>query len=196
MRSGVPTASRKASPRGSRHLALAALDATLGRSQPLDQALEHDPDFHRLPDRDRGFVQTLLLTTLRRLGQIDDVLARFIQRPMPQKRRAVQMLLRLGACQLLFLRTPPHAAVSTAVALADRIRQRAHKGLINAVLRRVASEGPAMVATQDAPRLNAPDWLWQSWSRAYGAFVAREIAEVHLAEAPLDLSVKIGRAHV
>ena len=38
------------------------------------------------------------------------------------------------------------------------------------------------------PRLNAPDWLWQSWTHAYGAERCRAIAEAHLGEPPLDLS--------
>lgn len=171
-------------------MALAALDAVLGHGHPLDRTLEQDPHAQGLPERDRGFVQMLLLTTLRRLGQIDDALARLIERPIPPKRLAVQHILRLGACQLLFLGTPAHAAVSTAVALADHARERAHKGLINAVLRRLAAEGPAIVAGGDAPRLNTPAWLWESWGRSYGEETTRQIAEAHLAEASLDISVK------
>lgn len=186
----MPTPPRKQPSADPRSVALAALNAVLGRARPLDQTLDQDEDFLRLAERDRGFAQLLLLTTFRRLGQIDDILDRFIERPIPAKRRTVRHILRLGACQLLFLGTPAHAAVSTAVALADRARERAHKGLINAVLRRVAAEGPALVALQDAPCLNTPAWLRERWSSAYGAFVAREIAKAHLAEAPLDLSVK------
>ena len=46
------------------------------------------------------------------------------------------------------------------------------------------------LAGQDAARLNTPDWLWQSWREAYGEARARAIAEAHLVEPPLDLSVK------
>lgn len=61
-------------------------------------------------------------------------------------------ILRLGAAQLLFLGTPPHAAVATSVALAAK--HPAMKGLINAVLRRIAREGNGMLAQQDAVRLD------------------------------------------
>ena len=38
------------------------------------------------------------------------------------------------------------------------------------------------------PRLNTPDWLWRSWTQAYGDARCRAIAEAHLKEPPLDLS--------
>jgi 16S rRNA (cytosine967-C5)-methyltransferase len=90
----------------------------------------------------------------------------------------------------LFLRTPPHAAVATSVDLAHHRGLLSHKGLVNAVLRRLSVEGVGRVERQDAPRLNTPDWLWHSWSRAYGEGVARAIASAHLKEAPLDVTVR------
>jgi 16S rRNA (cytosine967-C5)-methyltransferase len=129
----------------------------------------------------------LVTVTLRRLGQIDAVLDQFLRsRP---KALGVHDLLRLGAAQLLFLDTPAHAAVAETVALATGPHAFA-KGLINAVLRRVGREGKEQLAGQDAARLNTPQWLWQSWCRAYGETRARAIAEAHLVEPPLDLSVK------
>jgi 16S rRNA (cytosine967-C5)-methyltransferase len=113
------------------------------------------------------------------------VLAAFVARP-PKSARA-RNLLRIGAAQLLFLDTPPHAAVGETVALA-RGREGFVRGLANAVLRRIAAEGQPLVARQDAPRINTPDWLWRSWCEAYGEPRARAIAEAHLAEPPLDLT--------
>ena len=46
-----------------------------------------------------------------------------------------------------------------------------------------------MLAAQDAARLNTPDWLWQSWSSAYGEETCRLIANAHMIEPPLDLTV-------
>jgi 16S rRNA (cytosine967-C5)-methyltransferase len=98
--------------------------------------------------------------------------------------------LRLGTAQLLFLRTPPHAAVATSVDIAQGRGFASHKGLVNAVLRRLSVEGAERIGEQDAPRLNTPDWLWQSWSRSYGDATARAIAIAHLKEAPLDLTLR------
>src|SRR6185369_9206972 len=78
----------------------------------------------------------------------------------------------------------------TTVDLAEARGFLSHKGLVNAVLRRLSQEGPGLAEQQDAARLNAPDWLWHSWSKAYGEAGARAIATAHLKEAPLDLTVR------
>ena len=118
-------------------------------------------------------------------------MAHFRAKQLPKKCGTLREILLSAAAQLLFLATPPHAAISLAVDLckADGGARR-FAGLANAVLRRVASEGPALLAAQDAAVINTPDWLWQRWVGAYGDEKARAIAQSHLAEAPLDLTVK------
>lgn len=142
-----------------------------------------------LPARDRAFARLLVATVLRRLGQIDALIAHCLNTPLPPRAAMVHDMLRLGIAQLLFLRTPPHAAVATTVDLAEVRGFLSHKGLVNAVLRRLSQEGPGLVAEQDAARLNTPDWLWRGWSQAYGEAGVRAIALAHLKEAPLDLTV-------
>jgi 16S rRNA (cytosine967-C5)-methyltransferase len=174
-------------PASARRIALDVLDRVLGEARPLDDTFAGHPVLGHLEGRDRAFARLLATTALRRLGQIDDLLAGLL-RARPKAVR-VRNLLRLGAAQLLFLDTPAHAAVGETVALAAGTHDYA-TGLINAVLRRVAAEGKERLAEQDAPRLNTPDWLWRSWAAAYGEPVARAIAEAHLVEPPLDLSVR------
>jgi 16S rRNA (cytosine967-C5)-methyltransferase len=175
-----------------RRLALDVLDRVLGEQRPLDETFARHPRLGALVARDRAFARLLLTTALRRLGQIDAVLDRFL-RASPKSIRA-RDILRLGAAQLLFLETPAHAAVAETVALASGPESFA-RGLANAVLRRLAGEGEALIAAQDAGRLNTPEWLWQSWCEAYGEPAARAIATVHLAEPPLDLTVKRDTDH-
>jgi 16S rRNA (cytosine967-C5)-methyltransferase len=173
-----------------RGAALALLEAVLGRKIPLDQALAESKPMADLAARDRAFARLLAATVLRRLGQVDDVLARFLAKPLPERAGSVRDVLRLGAAQLLFLETPPHAAVATAVELTEALGHPALKGLVNAVLRRLSREGAGLVEKQDAARLNTPDWLWSGWVSSYGPDIARQIALAYLKEAPLDLSVK------
>ena len=175
-------------PSNARAVAAHALGAILRRGRTLDQALADAPGLDALTARDAAFARLLLLTTLRRLGQIDAFLAGLMDRPLPARRGAVQDLLRLGVAQLAFLETPAHAAVASTVALAQGQRLAPYRGLVNAVLRRAAREHGA-IADLDAPRLNTPDWLWQSWCSAYGEARCRAIAETHLSEPPLDLSL-------
>jgi len=172
-----------------RLVALNLLADVLKRHHPLDDALAASKDFQRLDVRDRAFVRNLVATTLRRLGQIDDLINACLQRPLPRTAITVRDVLRLGICQLLFARTPAHAAVDTAVDMLGGLGLGGFKKLVNAVLRRISRDGAGMVDAQNAGRLNTPRWLWDSWSAAYGADTCRAIAEAHLAEPPLDLSV-------
>ena len=173
-----------------RALALDATEAVLLHRRPLDDAFEMHPVLPALDGRDRAFAFNLASTVLRRLGQIDALIDICLARPLPDRPASVRNLLRLGVAQLVFLRTPAHAAVHTTVDLARRRRAGTHASLINAVLRRLANEGAHLANAQDAARLNTPDWLWHSWTAAYGEAVARSIAEAHLAEPPLDLTVR------
>ncbi len=172
-----------------REVAHALLDAVLRDRRPLDEALAGSAGFSALSERDRALVRHLTATTLRRLGQIDALLAGFVERPLPDRAASARNALRLGAADILFLRTPAHAAVNEAVGLLRTPAARRYRGLANAVLRRLARESGALPREQDAAPLNTPDWLWRSWVEAYGEDIARSVAEAHLAEPPLDITV-------
>ena len=173
-----------------RGVALELLTEVLEKKRPLDELLDGNRGLAALEPRDRAFAYLMTATVLRRLGQIDALIAHALARPLPAKAATAQNLLRLGIAQLLFLKVPAHAAVGETVELAEAMNWGGFKGLINAVLRRLGAEGEAILAAQDAPRLNTPDWLWQSWSQAYGEAAARDIAAACLEEPPLDLTVK------
>jgi 16S rRNA (cytosine967-C5)-methyltransferase len=130
--------------------------------------------------RDRSASHRLAAAVLRRSGTLDTVLEPLTRKAPPDP---VRHVLRLGAAGLLLLDMPPHAAVGTAVALARTVGLAPFSGLVNAVLRKVAAGGKAVLETLDSPRLDTPPWLWASWGAD-----ARAIAESHQHEAPLDLT--------
>ncbi len=170
-----------------RKAALATLDAVLGRPpKRLEEAFAAAADAAGLEGRDRGFARLLATMVLRRKGQLDAVLDRLL-RYRPNALTAAN-LLRLGACQLLLLDTPPHAAVATTVALA-RAKKRPEAGLINAVLRRIASDRPALGPVER----NLPGWLRRRWEHVYGGEMVRQIAAIQAEEPPLDLTVPADR---
>ena len=175
-------ASNDQSSSDARAVALDALTQILRRRLSLDDALKLDG----IADaRDRAFARQMVATTLRRKGQIDDLLARCLEKLPPAP---IEDLLRLAVAQLLFLEVKPHAAVDSAVELAKSLGFAPLGKLVNAVLRRLATEGPDWIARQDPGPLNAPEWLWRSWVSVYGEKTARDIAAAHLEEPPLDIT--------
>jgi len=166
-----------------RTAAFQLLTAVLDRHRTLEDALDALP---ALEGRDRAAAHRLAATVLRRLGSLDAVLEPFLKKSPPDP---VRHILRLGTAGLLLLETPPHAAVATSVSLARAQKLTPFTGLVNAVLRRIASLGAAALADLDCPRLDTPAWLWSAWGTN-----ARGIAVAHQAEAPLDLTLKPGMA--
>jgi len=103
-----------------------------------------------LEARDRHFATELVYGTTRMRRACDFLVDRFLTRDLDIR---VRNALRLGAYQLHFLGMPPHAAVGETVEVAPKPA----RGLVNAVLRRVA--GAPVAWPDDATRLSYPDWV-------------------------------------
>lgn len=174
-----------------RKSAFEAIEKILIQKQPLDSTLEKLQSFISLPSRDKAFARMLISTTLRRLGQIDDLIEKCEERPGAVSRNTgLQNILRLGIAQILFMNVPDHAAVDTSVRLAEEARLDRQKGFVNGLLRNIARKGTEFMSKQDPARLNTPDWLLKIWIEEYGLKTAAEIATANLVEAPLDITIK------
>jgi 16S rRNA (cytosine967-C5)-methyltransferase len=172
-----------------RRAALAIISGVLQKRRPLDAGLDQ---LAGLATRDAGFARALASETLRNMGALDAVLRKFMAKPLaPHKAGAASEILLLGACELLVLKVAPHAAVDAANELAAKDSKAVHfKPLINAVLRKLAKEGEAVLSGLDRERLSTPDWLWSRWTAQYGAGTARAIARAHQQAAPVDIVLK------
>jgi 16S rRNA (cytosine967-C5)-methyltransferase len=177
-----------------RRAAVEVLAAVLTKAQVLDDVLGRSLDagaMFNLPQRDRALARAIVATTLRRRGQLDQVLNSFLERGMPPNSGTLYPILLSGAAQLIFLKTPAHAAIDLAVRLAQYDpRAKRYDKLVNALLRRVARDGERIADGLDAARVNTPDWLWTRWASHFGEASAHAIAAAHLVEPPLDLTVK------
>ena len=133
-----------------RRLALEVLGRIERDGAYANLALRAALDRSDLDRRDRAFVTDLVYGTTRMRRACDHLIDRFLHDDIQPEVRTV---LRLGAYQLHWAGVPPHAAVSTTVAVAPRRVQ----GLCNAVLRRVADYQPTWPGP--AVELSVPDWL-------------------------------------
>ena len=177
-----------------RRAAVELLAAVLQRKQVLDDVLGRSLERGAMFDlaaRDRALARAIVAASLRQKGELDRVLFTFLGRGLPDKSGTLYPILLAGAAQLIFLKTPPHAAIDLAVTLAQYDpKAKRYDKLVNAVLRRVANEGEAIASALDAARVNTPDWLWSRWVSYWGEARAHAIAEANLIEPPLDLTVK------
>ena len=162
-----------------------------------------------LSGRDAAFVTALVAGTLRRRGTYDAVLAACVDRPLDQVDPVVLDVLRLGCHQLLDLRTPPHAAVSTSVELVHQASGRRPGAFVNAVLRRVARRPledwlqrvvPADAGDLDrlAVTFSHPRWIVAAFHEALGGDLdATQAALAADNEPPLvTLAARPGRCAV
>lgn len=174
-------------PDPARHAAVCIISHVMDQRWTVEEAMRREQSFVRLDGRDRGFAAHLILSTLRALGIVDAVLATKLSKPLPDSAHYAKALLRVGAAQLIEGLAPPHAAVGRAVDLAKyEATGRGFSGLINAVLRRIATE------PLDRPhdRERVPSLWWSRWRSAYGSAAADDIATSLGKQPALDLSFK------
>jgi len=161
------------------------LNAALEGRGGLDAALSFR-EVANLPGPDRAFARAVAMAALRRLGEIDQILDRRLQKAPPAP---VRTILRVALAQTLVLETPAFAAVSTAVKLAERDpKTRPYKNLVNAVLRGVGRDGPGLTTAES----NLPDWIAARWRATWGDNALTGLALAAREEPPTDLSVKPG----
>ncbi len=176
-----------------RRAAMQAVADLIGQERPpaLDEALAAALRTERLESGDAALARALAVATFRRLGQIRRVLADRLDKGLPEGKPRLLSLLATGTAQILDLAVPDHAAVDLAVRLAKADHRTAgFAGMVNAVLRRVAREREAILASADPLRDNTPDWLARRWVSAYGPEQAAAIAQAHLTSAPIDLTLR------
>jgi len=135
----------------------------------------------QLDARDRALAMRLAYGAVQRRGTLDHLIEQLAERPAAALDPPLLAALRLGLYELLYTSgAPDYAVVADAVQLA-KANGRAGHGLVNAVLRRAAREGPdALLAplTDDTPARAAikhshPEWIAQLWWDALGPEQAR-----------------------
>ncbi len=138
-----------------------------------------------LQPADRARAQRLTMDTLRGLERADRILSKFMRKAPPL---FVQNALRLGTVELC-TGGDAHGIVNDAVNLvAANKRAQAFKGMVNAVLRKVADKGPQEWQILRVPRM--PKWLRGPLVAAYGPEKVGAFETVQFNTPPLDISPK------
>ncbi|WP_342077859.1 RsmB/NOP family class I SAM-dependent RNA methyltransferase [Yoonia sp. SS1-5] len=138
-----------------------------------------------LAPEDRARAQRLAADTLRGLDRADRMLKPYLKKAPPPH---VMNALRLGTTELC-AGEAAHGVVNAIVEIVSRNkRTQSMKGLTNAVLRKIAAEGPEGWNARAVPLL--PGWLRQPLVAAWGRQTVSAMEAAHFASAPLDLTAK------
>ena len=147
----------------SRRVAIEALVRIDGGGAYANLLLPEVLERSGLADADRRFVTELVYGTTRMRRACDHLVDRFL---LNEVEPSVRAALRVGAYQLAFLNTPPHAALDATVgAVSGR-----GKSVVNAVLRRVA--GAPVDYPSQGIELSYPDWVIERLTADLGAETA------------------------
>ncbi|HME04750.1 MAG TPA: 16S rRNA (cytosine(967)-C(5))-methyltransferase RsmB [Solirubrobacteraceae bacterium] len=164
-----------------RRCAYAVLRRVFEHGAYADRALQAESG--ALDRRDRALAMRLSYGSVQRRGTLDHLIGSLAERPVGRLDPPVLAALRLGMYELCYLSgSPDHAVVGDAVELAKQ-HARAGHGLVNAVLRRAAREGPDALlgalsdATpeQAAVKHSHPEWIARLWWQELGADGARAL---------------------
>lgn len=167
-----------------RSTALFLLDQITGEGRLMSDLVAGGA-LDRLDPADRARAQRLANDTLRGIDRADRIIGRFLRKPPPL---TVHNILRLGTVELC-LGGDAHGVVNDMVGLLGNHRRYMKlKGLINAVLRQVAEDGPKRWNDLRIPRLRS--WLREPLVEAWGKGAVNAMDRAHFAGAPLDLTAK------
>ncbi len=149
-----------------------------------------------LDERSNSFVTELCTGTVRLLKRMDYALSIFLDRPLQDIDPALITILRMGAYQILEMRVPSYAAVSSSVELAKQKLGKGPGSFANAVLRRLAQgasdiswPSPEETDRYIAEYLSYPQWMASYLINTFGSDRAISIAVAANRRPPLTVRV-------
>ena len=146
-----------------------------------------------LDERERAFAQRLAYGAVQRVRTLDHAIETLGKRPVRKLDPPVRAALRLGAYQLGYTDTAPHAAANESVELVRRARLERAVPFTNAVMRRLAAGMRGLLAgLPDGPlKESYPDWIYETWVRDLGADEALGLMRAQ--NEPLETVVRLVR---
>jgi 16S rRNA (cytosine967-C5)-methyltransferase len=146
-----------------------------------------------LDERERAFAHRLAYGAVQRVRTLDHAIDTLGKRPSRKLDPPVRAALRLGAYQVGYTDTPPHAAANESVELVRGAKLERAVPFTNAVMRRLTEGMPKLIASlPDGPlKESYPDWIYETWVRDLGQDAA--LALMRAGNEPLETVVRLVR---
>ncbi len=141
------------------------------------------------------FVCSLVYGVIERKITIDYFLSKFLTQPIKKLNPQVLTILRMGVYQIKFMdKVPDSAAVNESVKLSKKVKCSFASGLINSVLRKIASNEIQLPETDNkiydlSIKYSCPESLVEHYINDYGYIHAERILSSSLGSAPLFIRV-------
>lgn len=176
-----------------RHAAVLVISAVVAEGRSLSVLHEL---FDRVePTRDRALAMEMAYGVLRWRWRLDAILRQLLSKPLKKRDQCLNFLLWVGLYQLIYMRIPPHAAVTETVDATEALEREWARGLVNACLRRFQREQAELQSASESSNVAAfsyPQWwlqrLQHDWPDGW-----REIACAGNERAPMTLRVNAVR---
>ena len=144
-----------------RAIAARALQRVTYQGESLTEVFQH-ATLQNLSVRDQAWVRHVCFGAVRWHGRLGAILRELLDKPIKASDKDIECLLRLGLYQIIYQRTPDHAAVSETVEASRALKKAWAGSLVNGVLRRFLREQATVLAKVDqieSAQYSFPTWL-------------------------------------
>jgi 16S rRNA (cytosine967-C5)-methyltransferase len=177
------------SPASIRAQAARVLRDVIYEGQFLDRALDNQG--RNWQGQDRAYLQELCYGSIRWGWRLLALSEQLLSKPLKDKDADIHCLLLVGLYQLIYLRTPSHAAINETVQATRKLRKNWAAGLINACLRQYERDKDSLetsLNSNDVARTAHPQWLLDAIGQAWPQH-AEAIVAANNAKAPMWIRV-------
>lgn len=152
-----------------RAIAARALQRVTYQGESLTDVFQHS-SIQGLVARDQAWVRHVCFGAVRWHGRLGAILRELMDKALKAADKDIECLLRLGLYQIIYQRTPDHAAVSETVQATRALKKAWAGSLVNGVLRRFLREQEAILTRADqveSAQYSFPTWLADRLKQAW-----------------------------
>ena len=158
------------------------------KSNFLNDVIDHNATYQKLSKTEKSLVNMTILTMLRRNGEIESVVNKFLKKPLKPKHDTIKNILRLSTTQILYLNLPDHSIVNGYVDIVKEIRP-GYENLVNGILRNICRNKKNLLKVNDTIK-NLPDWIKNGWSKSLNKEIVNEISKILVSIPKTDIHIK------
>lgn len=155
--------------------------------QIFEQSLFFNALKSQINDKDLPFANMLILTALRNLVSIREVLQKYLAKKIPNKNKAAYYALVLALTEIAYLKTPDYAVINEYVNITKKTTDKFTANMVNAVLRRISSEKENLNTLFNTPHF--PQNFQNILRKDYTLEQILNMEKMLSVEPPLDLTV-------